>query len=105
MSDFEAEERAWSECGLHVWGANARCIQCGRPDLEALDAEVNALREALDWALDEGGWRLPYYAPFPIAIEVPHSTSPARSRTSEEIAAALAAIPKPLPDLIQSEEA
>ena len=57
----------------------------------AAGAEIEALREALQWCVDEGGWRLPYYAGerLPVALSQPSTTSAAVVKSSEELRVAL----------------
>ncbi|MPZ68592.1 MAG: hypothetical protein GEU71_03585 [Actinobacteria bacterium] len=52
--------------------------------LDAERARSGRLKRALQWALEEGGWRLPYHAhsPIPDALEYDGGASPARIRAA-----------------------
>lgn len=80
------------------------CPQCGYLEgrhqawhwaelLHQAQAERDALKAALEWALDEGGWRLWYYAvpPLPAILHTPDGVgSPAELREDWQAVAALA---------------
>jgi len=65
-----AERGVVSDQAIDMWGS----------ERDRLLAENQALREALTWALEEGGWRLWYYAakPVPAIIETGSIGDPAR---------------------------
>jgi hypothetical protein len=65
----------FTDCGIcyQVWP----CQTVLRAALAASEARERAYRDALQWALDEGGWRLTYYAALvPDVIDTSDSINP-----------------------------